>query len=132
MKTSKVLKRARKALETTGWVQGSYADFEYDGKQPVCIGFCALGAIRFAATGKEEVHDETELAFSEFDAEQLIHIQRAEHALRIAYGANSLLYYNGLGIPGWNDQLNRTKTQVIDAFKAAEKQAKEWEVAESA
>lgn len=102
MLTSDVLKQAKQELLTRGWCQGMY----YSRRTGAV---CALGATNLAATHGCHFDMPCDFASAELDAawgllDRVTTGQPASH---------------GRYIPDWNDNLERTKQDVLDAFDAA-------------
>lgn len=79
--------KAYAVLKKYGWIQRSFGDKDH--------GFCAIGAIDQAYSGKSSVN-----ATNKFQA----YISKK---------------YKATFIIGWNDRKCRTKQQVLGAFRAA-------------
>ena len=95
-----ILQRARAALVEHGWRQGTFGTTER--------GFCALGAVRFAAydiDGTYLLTDETRA----FEVRKLL-----ECVMPVGYG-----------LPGWNDYAARTIDDVLALFDRAIAEARE-------
>jgi hypothetical protein len=88
----RVLIKARELIER-GWAQHTFSRRSRAGQES----YCALGAIRQAATGDV------------LDAHHPL-VKRARTALREVVGGN---------IPTWNDKAVRTKDSVLQAFNQA-------------
>ncbi|OZF40777.1 hypothetical protein CH296_00535 [Rhodococcus sp. 14-2496-1d] len=91
MTISEILARAADLIEEHGWMQGEYVN------DKGCL--CAVGAIRIAADGKVEGH------FPSNAATQAIDLM-AGHL-----DAGSVIE--------WNDDVDRTQTEVVGALRAA-------------
>lgn len=94
-----LLRDARKLIEKHGWIQGDWGGYE--------DGFCALGALNRADNEFANKHG----------GGLLVGWWRACWLLSQTVGNAPVMQ--------WNDTPGRTKEEVIDAFKKAQKLAKE-------
>lgn len=112
MKTSEVLENAADILERDGWCQGNLV--RPNGSR------CSIGAIRKA------LRDEMALKVRS-DPDYIIspamtHYQEKlaiQWVLDAAEATGSVMH-----LPHWNDQPDRTKSEVLDAFRKAAKLAR--------
>lgn len=106
MTPEEILEGALDDIEQHGWNQGSLYEGVWDDPShlPETASACALGAMMRATSGRADVvqHDHSE-AF-------------IEAARRLA---ESVKLANRFGIPGWNDDKDTTKEDVILGFKRA-------------
>lgn len=95
-KVTDTLRAAVELLEIYGWCQGSLGN--------TSIGFCAVGAINAASRG---------LAHSPLDKQQR-HGKACERLFSAING-----HTHRYGVASWNDDPDRTKDEVLEAFRRA-------------